>query len=389
MINDATQAIILSDIKNQSPQLLKLLLSVAQIPAPTGKEQRKAEFIYSYVKKLGFQDVIIDEIGNCIVKFPATLSPIKGKKKKTLLVSAHIDTACDPGEKVTITDDGKYLYGHGVCDNSAGVTGILTTLSMIQKYHLQFPNDLIFVFTVGEEGLGAKRGMKAIIKKYGKKIDSVVNVESHNIGRVTNQAIGQYRCKLTVDTKLGGHSYRDFGRPNANVVLAKIISDFSQAKIFLQKKKVTFNVGQMKGEGSVNAIAKDASCLLEIRSEDNTSLQKAIKEFISVTRKYQKLFPKIDIQIDISAETPAVTWPLKDRIFTLTMQVQKELGILSTIDAGNTDGDVSLAAGIPTVTIGTSNGWNTHSFDEYMEKDSLSLGVQQVFCVINMVASQL
>ena len=380
---------IFSYLEKQSPHLLKLLLSIAKIPAPTNKEQRKAEFISAYIQKIGFTDVSTDDIHNCILQLPATAKLLKGAKKKTILISAHMDTACDPGKKVTITEDKKYLYGHGICDNSAGITGVLTTLSLIHKYHLQFSNDLIFAFTVGEEGLGAKRGMKAVVKIYGKKLSGVVNVESHHIGRVTNQAIGQYRCMLAIDTKLGGHSYRDFGRPNANVILASIISDFSHTKVFFQKKKATFNIGQMKGEGSINAIAKGASCLLEIRSEDNTCLQETVKEFIVTTKKYQKRFPKIDIHINVSAETPAVSWPLKDQIFKLTMQAQKELNILSKIGAGNTDGDVSLAAGIPTVTIGTSNGWNTHSFDEYMEKDSLVLGIKQVFHVIQTVATQL
>ena len=46
-----------------------------------------------------------------------------------------------------------------------------------------------------------------------------------------------------------------------------------------------------------------------------------------------------------------------------------------------------MAAGIPTVTIGTSEGWNTHSLNEYMEKKSLQLGIKQVFGVVYAVAS--
>ncbi|MDO8610139.1 MAG: hypothetical protein Q7R95_06300, partial [bacterium] len=67
--------------------------------------------------------------------------------------------------------------------------------------------------------------------------------------------------------------------------------------------------------------------------------------------------------------------------------VQKKLGILPKINAGNTDGDVSMAVGIPTVTIGTSNGWNTHSMDEYLEKKSVVIGIQQAFVVIYSIIS--
>lgn len=375
---------ILNEIKNQQDSLLKFLVTIASIPSPTGREQRKIGFISKKIQSFGVKNVSVDRIGNCIAIIPSKLA---SKDKKTILVVAHTDTACDPGESVTITEDEKYIYGHGICDNSAGVTGLLTVINLIQKNELKFPHNLIFGFTVGEEGLGSKQGMKQIIKDYGKHINAVINVESHHIGRVTNQAIGQYRCQVTVDTKIGGHSFRDFGRPNANVILAQIISDFSQVKLLQTKGKTTFNVGQMKGEGSINAISQVSSCLFEIRSEINEYLMKVTKAFDAILDKYREQFTTIEIKNKISAESPAVIFPSNHRIYKLTMDVHRQLGITSKINAGNTDGDISLAANIPTVTIGTSEGWNTHSLNEYMEKRSLTLGIQQVFLVTYKMAS--
>jgi len=262
------------------------------------------------------------------------------------------------------------------------VTALLTTIELIKNNNLEFPNNLIFGFTVGEEGLGAKKGMRQIIKDYGRQIDAVINVESHNIGRVTNQVIGQYRFKLSINTKIGGHSFRDFGRPNANVILAQIISDFSNSKLFKEKGKTTFNIAQMKGEGSINAISQTATCLFEIRSEDNQNLEKAKKTLEVIISKYKKQFPDISIEINVSAQVPSVIFQSKHKIYQLTFAVQKKLGIVPKINSGNTDGDVSMAAGIPTVTIGISNGWNTHSMDEYLEKKSVVIGIQQTFTLI-------
>lgn len=374
---------ITREIINKKISLVSLLKEVASIPSPTGSEQEKMLFLKKKLKEID-TEALIDSIGNCVVKLPAKISK---SKKKTILIVAHADTACDPGKNHKITEDAEYLYGHGICDNSAGVTGLLTVISLIQKHQIAFSNHLIFAFTVGEEGLGGKRGMKQIIKDYGKQIGAVINVESHHIGRVTNQVIGQYRSELSIDTKAGGHSFRDFGRPNANVILAQIISDFSHFKLPQANGKTTFNVGQMKGEGSINAIPKIASCLLEIRSEDNGSLQKVRQAFESILKKYRKQYPNIDITVNVSAEVPAVIFPENHRIYKMTMDVQKQLGITPKIDAGNNDGDVSLAKGIPTVTIGTTRGWNTHSLNEYMEKKSLQLGIKQVFGVVYTIAS--
>lgn len=370
------------EITSKQLLLLDLCKEVASIPSPTGSEQKKMLFLKKKLKGMG-QLALIDSIGNCVTKLPAK----KTKGKKTILVVAHADTACDSGKDHKITEDAKYLYGHGICDNSAGVTGLLTIISLIKKYKITFSNDLIFAFTVGEEGLGGKRGMKQVIKDYGSQIDAVINVESHHIGRVTNQMIGQYRSELLIDTKMGGHSFRDFGRPNANVILAQIISDFCDCKLPKAKGKTTFNFGQIKGDGSINAIAKNSSCLFEIRSENNKSLQKVKQTFKLILEKYRKQYPDIEITENVSAEVPAVVFPSSHKIYKITMGVQKELGIVSKINAGNTDGDVSLAKGIPTVTIGTSEGWNTHSLNEYMDKKLFNLGIKQVFGVVYAVAS--
>ena len=155
---------ILSTIDSGKEKLLKQLITITTIPSPTGYEKRKIQFIKDQILKYGIKNASIDKAGNCITKLS---SKSTDQKKKTILVVAHTDTACDPGEEVTITEDTKYIYGHGVCDNSTGIIGLHTTISLIKKYNITFPHDLIFGFTVGEEGLGAKRGMKQIIKDYG------------------------------------------------------------------------------------------------------------------------------------------------------------------------------------------------------------------------------
>ncbi len=375
---------IIDKISKQQQKLLNLLISIASIPSPTGRERKKIQFIKKIIDEYEVRNTLIDNAGNLIVKFP---SKSKGKSKKTILIVAHTDTACDPGEKVKIKQDDKYIYGHGICDNSSGVTALLSTIELIKKNNLEFENNLIIGFTVSEEGLGAKKGMKQIIKDYGKQIDAVINVESHNIGRVTNQVIGQYRIKLSVNAKTGGHSFRDFGKPNANIILAQIISDFSNTKLFQEKEKATFNIAQMKGEGSINTISKTATCLFEIRSDDNKNLQKAKKTLGMIISKYKKQFSDISIEINVSAEIPAVVFPANHKIYQITMDVQKKLDIVPNINSGNTDGDISMAIGIPTVTIGTSNGWNTHSMNEYLEKKSLAIGFKQVFMVICSIIS--
>jgi hypothetical protein len=84
----------------------------------------------------------------------------------------------------------------------------------------------------------------------------------------------------------------------------------------------------------------------------------------------------------VLAETVAAGAPKTQPIYRITQQAQRSLGIKSFFSIGNTDGDVPLALGIPTVTIGTSNGFATHSLQEHLEKKTFLTGVKQALSVM-------
>lgn len=376
---------ILSEIDKRKKELFELLINIARIPSPTGQETGKIHYLQSLLKQIGFTNPQIDSVGNCIIRLQGLGSP---QKRKSILFVAHADTACQVGGKeVQIEQNSQYIYGHSICDNSAGIVGLLTFLRLVREENICFPHDIVAAFTIGEEGLGGKRGMKEIIKKYGEHINATINVESHNIGRLTHRSIGQYRIQLTVETKEGGHSFRDFGRPNAIVILANIIRDFAKKKLSQKRGKTTFNIGKISGGDGVNVIAKQATMLLEIRSEDKNYFEKTKKAFDSVIRHYNSLYPDLNIESELYADSAPSSILSTHPLCLLVEKAQRSLRIVPHYDSGNTDGDISLAANIPTVTIGTSIGWNTHSLNEYMEKRSFCLGLKQVFTVLHSVAS--
>lgn len=375
---------IFSEIEEQKESLLTLLVSIAKIPSPSGFEQEKAKVLLRKLKDAGLTNVRIDKVGNCVGEIEASK---EAKNPKTILLTAHMDTACAVLGEIPIREDNQYIYGHGVCDNTAGIVGLLTALQKIRAHRLLFPNKMLVVFTVKEEGLGAKRGMKEIIQTYAPQIDVVINVESHNIGRATHRVIGQYRSEIRVNTKEGGHSFRDFGKPNAIVILSQIVSDFSQWKFSKQNGKTTYNIGKIEGGEGINAIPKNAHALFEIRSENKENLLKGKRFFEKVVVHCRKKYPTVEILNKVLAEVYPVSIPTSHKLCRLVKKAQNFLHIETKFDSGNTDGDVSLAQKIPTVTIGTSIGFKTHSLDEYMEKKPFSLGVKQVFFVLYTIAS--
>lgn len=222
--------------------------------------------------------------------------------------------------------------------------------------------------------------MKYLLQKL-EKPNTVLNLESHNLGRITNQSVGQYRVRCQIQTHDGGHSFRDFGKPSAILMTAEMINAFSHILAF-SKSNTTFNIGMIKGGEGINIIPQKAEFLFELRSINQKKLD-ALKQKIDTAR--QKLlvkYPGAKINFEIIADTQANYLSRNHRLCQLVCQIHQKIGIRTFFEAGNTDGDIALEKGIPTVTLGSSIGYKTHSQDEYLDKNSFILGLKQNFLTL-------
>lgn len=354
-------------IDKDKRNILSLVKKIANIPSPTFHEKEKISFLQKFVLSLGYK-ASIDEAGNLC-------GEIKGfEKSPTVLVVAHTDTVLKPDKKAE--QDNKYFYGHGVCDNSTGLVALLIILKLIKELNLKLRGRLVFAFTVCEEGLGFKKGMQFLMRS-NKDVDAVINLESHNLGRIINQSPGQFRTKISLENKKNGHSFRNFGNPNPIIILSQIITDFAKLPGF-KKHETTFNIGTIIGGEKINSIPKNAEMLLEIRSLK----QKKLEFFKKSLRKLLKQHTKIKITQKIFTDTQAAFFPKTHKIYKLVQKVHSNMGIKSFFEAGNNDGDIPLILRIPTVTIGSSIGYKTHSQYEYVDKESIVLGIKQDFLII-------
>lgn len=360
-------------LKKQEDRVFSTLKEVCEIPSPTFHEEAKMRYLSDRLKKLGLCDAKMDATGNAIGKMISDPTD-----EKFVLISAHADTACESPVPIKVEEKGGHLFAHGICDNTAGITAVLTFLDFLGTSNVRLRHNYLIAFTVGEEGLGAKCGMKGVMRDYGKKIRYVVNVESHDIGRVTNACVGQLRGQLRIAAKQkGAHSWRNFGEPNAVVILSRIISDFSEVKV---ASGATFNITAIKGGQGINAIPNEAQCLFECRSGKQKDIEFLVKQWHQIIRKH--CTGKVKADFEVLATTQAASLPKTHSIYSITQRVQKSLGIKPYFKTGNTDGDVSLALDIPTVTLGSSNGFATHSLEEHMEKSSYLSGVEQIIRII-------
>ena len=241
-----------------------LLLELAQIPAPSNDEGKRAEYVKNKLESWGAEGVYIDEALNVVY-------PIGCDGDKSIAVfMAHSDVVFPDTEALPLeVRDGK-IFCPGIGDDTASVVSLLTAARYIAEKKIT-PRDwgVLLVVNSGEEGLGNLKGCRKIMEDYGHRIKEFVTFDDQTGGGI-DRAVGSMRYRIEVDTE-GGHSYSAFGNRNAIAYLASLIDTLYTIKV-PPKGKTTYNVGTISGGTSVNTIAQHAEMLYEFRSDEAESL---------------------------------------------------------------------------------------------------------------------
>jgi acetylornithine deacetylase/succinyl-diaminopimelate desuccinylase-like protein len=359
----------LNYIKDSSKETLDLLVELARIPAPSHKEEKRAEFCKKWLENNGAKNVFIDEAKNVVY-------PLNCENSEEITVfMAHLDVVFNDEEEFDVViKDGK-VYAPGVGDDTANVVNLLMCAKYVTENNLKPGKGFLFVLNSCEEGLGNLKGSKKIMETYGSKITEFVSLDGE-IGSCTHKAVGSQRYKVTVTTE-GGHSYSDFGNQNAIYYLSSMIQTLYTVRA-PQKAKTTYNVGIISGGTSVNTIAEEASMLYEFRSVDKDCLKQMEDFFWAVLDSYRKM--NIGVLVEVVGIRPCGGEMNKEKFEAFT-EKNKEIikyyydGELD-LSAGSTDSNIPLSLGIPANTVGTAKGYGAHTRGEYIEIDGMETGLK-------------
>ncbi len=359
---------LLSRAKVALADTIALTVQIAEIPAPTGAEEERAAFVAREMTAIGLRDVHTDAVGNVIGRRSGTGGG------QTVMLAAHTDTVFSAETKLTVRRNTERIAGPGVGDNSLGVAAMLTTARLMQTLDITTTSDVLFVADVGEEGLGDLRGMREAVRAHRDHLGSVIAVEGHNLGRVTHRAVGSRRYRITVQGP-GGHSWGNYGRPNAIHILAKLITDLVALPI-PSSPKTSLSVGTIEGGVSVNTIAPSASILVDLRSISQANLERLAAHLERTVRAVR--IGDVQVTADILGDRPAGDLPADAPIVRTCLDTLRALGIAPTLDASSTDANVPIGLGIPAVCVGVAEGGSAHRLEEYIRIATIPTGLQQL-----------
>ncbi|BDG59339.1 M20/M25/M40 family metallo-hydrolase [Caldinitratiruptor microaerophilus] len=350
------------------------LIGIAQVPAPTFHEERRALHVLERMRAAGLVDLEIDAVGNVVGRLPGQ----SREARPRILVAAHLDTVFPMETDVTVRFEGDLLRGPGVGDNAAGVAVLLWAPRLLREVAGTLPADVLVAGTVGEEGLGNLRGMRALMERFGDQVDAVIALDG-SLGGLVRQGVGSRRLRIQVETE-GGHSWGAFGNPSAIHVLCRIVSRITEIPV-PKDPKTTYNVGLIEGGTAVNAIAAHAAAVIDLRSVDGASLSRLEARVREIAAR-QAAQAGATVHISVVGDRPVGSIPEDHPLCRAVMRAHERLGIQTRIYPSSTDANIPLAGSIPAVTIGVTLGGNGHRLDEYIQIPPLSTGLAQVALVL-------
>lgn len=347
---------------------IKELIELTEIPAPPFQEQKRAEHFKKMLEDAGIDSIWIDEVGNVIA-----LRKGSGNGK-TVLIDAHLDTVFPLETDVTVKLKGDTLYAPGIGDDTRGLSMMLTILKSMNAASIKTESDILFVGTVGEEGLGDLRGIKNIFKAGAKKIDSHIAIDGGDINRVVSSGLGSLRYKVTFNGP-GGHSYGAFGLANPHHAMGKAIDYFSTAAsdFVSSGPKTTFNVGRIGGGTSVNSIPFETWIEVDMRSLSPEKLKgiekilmeqmnRALNDYNSTVKKG----PKLSLVFEKIGERPSGVQEDTLPIIQRAAAANEFFNRKALISASSTNSNIPISLGVPSITIGRGGkSGNAHSLDEW------------------------
>lgn len=369
MMNQKVLAIVeryATECAEEQKALLRLL---GKIPAPSRQEDLRAEFCRDWFVAQGAKDVTIDKAKNVICKFNCD------KHEDIIVFMAHTDIVFTDLEPLTMLENKRILSAPGIGDDTANLVNLMMSFKYLLKNNVDTDCGFMIVANSCEEGLGNLDGCKEIISTYGDRIKAFYSYDGY-MSQCCSQAVGSYRYKVTVKVR-GGHSYLDFGNPNAIEILCGLVQDLYKIQIPTDAT-TTYNVGRIEGGTTVNSLAQEASLLYEFRSTSQKVLVEMERKFNRVVALCQDRGGEVNVELlgvrpgngPVSAEDlERYTKKSEDIIKTFFFE---ELDYR----AYSSDSNIPLSVGILANTIGTVSGGLAHTREEWVNLDSLHAGIK-------------
>ncbi len=287
-----------SEIRQLKPeQLWNKFADLNAVPRPSKKEERVRAFMKDFGKNLGLE-TIEDEVGNIIIKKPATAGM---ENRTTVVLQSHLDMVHQKNNdtEFDFSNQGIDMYVYGDWVRARGTTlgadnglGVATIMAILESTDIPHPA-IEALFTIDEEtGMTGAKGLKGGLLTGGILLN-LDTEEDDEIGvgcaggidvtatrTYTEEETPEFKIgfKITVKGLQGGHSGMQIheGLGNANKIMNRLLFDGFE--------NFGLRISEIDGGSLRNAIPRESKAIVAIDSineesfiAETTELAEAIK----------------------------------------------------------------------------------------------------------------
>ncbi len=360
-------------------------IQINSIPAPPFGESARAEYLRQKFAAGGLINAHLDDEGNCVALLEgASDTPL-------LVVSAHLDTVFPPETDLAPRRVGAKWFAPGIADDACGLVALIAIVNALQFCEIETAGSILFVGTVGEEGAGNLRGVRHLFTKseWAGRINAFISFDGAGLDRITNGALGSRRYRVEF-RGAGGHSWSDFGTANPVHAMARAIARLVSYPVSADPR-TTFNVGRIAGGQGVNAIPREASIDVDLRSTNADELLKLDAFFRRSVREAadeanvgrSSGTDPLAVVTEMIGERPGGETPADDPLVKLAWGATEAVGGKASLDQASTDSNLPISLGVPAITLGGGGtAANSHTPDEWYDPRNRAAALKRGLLVL-------
>jgi len=360
--------------------LVDFTKKLIRTPSPSGQEEQIAKRIAMEMKKVGFDQILIDKKHN-------VLGILEGLGRgRDLLFLAHSDHADvgrmeDPysGKEIDgaiFGEKGRVIYGRGACDMKGALASMVYAADAINQSNKRLKGNLmVLVFTLEEQGIG--EGLEFAVKNWELSADMATSGEATDLNVYIGHR-GSMQFKITTKGRTC-HASNPLRGINAIFQMNKILNHLQTAYKLPNHPflgDATFTVLDIKAEpGGFTPIVPDrCEIILDRRFFPNETQKMLENELWAIIHTIQEEDPEFEAEIELhKVSRPLLCDPETEIVKVLQEARQQILDTPSKLGAWRFGIDVFTIedAGIPCAGLGPGNELYAHSPQDHVAIEDL------------------
>lgn len=354
------------------------MLEATAIPAPLHGEEARGRWLAARFAELGLESRT-DEVGNV-----SAVSPSAEPDASRVVIAAHLDTVFAADTPLEPERDGERILMPGISDNSRGLAGMLAIARALAAAGWPTRRPVEFVGTVGEEGAGDLRGAKHFVAEAAARMSVFIALDGAGDERIIHAGVGSRRLRATFRGP-GGHSWSDWGAPNAIHAAGRAVAALLEIGV-PREPRTTLTVARTAGGISINAIPGEAWIELDLRSEAAAplvALEASVRDALAQAAAREGGAQDMACDVVVIGDRPAGATPADHPLVRAAQDATRAIGRVPLLTSSSTDANVAMSAGVPAISIGAGgDAGGTHTTAEWYENTDGAVGVERALTVV-------